>query len=196
MVKVRKTSIDQAEKFQLPHKLWGTEAYKPNVYVQLAYDDEGITVRFTVDGESNPLRNKNAHFSYVHEDSCVEWFVNFLPEKCDRYFNFEVNANGVMNVSFRKDRYDKQDLSLQDIAFMEINTSIHETYWTVSYKVPFDLIRKYIPEYRYRDGMKIRTNFYKCGDHTEYPHYGVWNAIPLENPDFHQPDYFGEVVLG
>ena len=84
----------------------------------------------------------------------------------------------------------------KNIAFLEINTSIHETYWTVSYKVPFDLIRKYIPEYRYRDGMKIRTNFYKCGDYTEYPHYGVWNPIPLEKPDFHQPDYFGEVVLG
>ena len=58
-----------------------------------------------------------------------------------------------------------------------------------------ELIQKYIPEYQYSDGMKIRTNFYKCGDNTELPHYGIWNPIPLEEPDFHQPDYLGEVVL-
>lgn len=173
---------------------WDKNSYKPEVIFELGQNENGFTLNIVV-VEKNPRREKTEHLQFVHEDSCVEWFVNFLPEKCDRYFNFEVNANGVMNVSFCKDRYDKQDLSLQDIAFLEINTSIYETYWTVSYKVPFDLIRKYIPEYRYRDGMKIRTNFYKCGDKTEFPHYGVWNPIPLVEPDFHQPDYFGEVVL-
>ena len=174
---------------------WDKNGYKPEVIFELGKNEIGFIMNIVVI-EKEPRREKTEHLQFVHEDSCVEWFVNFLPEKCDRYFNFEVNANGVMNVSFRKDRYDKQDLSLKDIDFLEINTSIHETYWTVSYKVPFELIRKYIPEYRYRDGMKIRTNFYKCGDNTELPHYGVWNPIPLEKPDFHQPEYFGEVVLG
>ena len=76
MIKMKKTSIEQAEKFKLTHKLWGTEAYEPTVYAQLAYDEEGITVRFTVDGESNPLRNRKAHLSSVHDDSCVEFFAH------------------------------------------------------------------------------------------------------------------------
>ena len=168
--------------------------YKPEVTFELGMNEIGFTMDITT-LESNPKREKTEHLQFVHEDSCVEWFVNFMPKKCDRYFNFEVNANGVMNVAFRKDRRDKQLLSLEDIASLGITTKIHDTYWKVSYVVPFMLISKYIPEYQYTEGMTILSNFYKCGDKTEFPHYGIWNPKPLEKPDFHQPDYFGEITL-
>jgi hypothetical protein len=41
----------------------------------------------------------------------------------------------------------------------------------------------------------ITGNFYKCGDETEYPHFGCWNLIASPVPDFHRPEYFGEIVL-
>ena len=173
---------------------WDKNGYKPDVIFELGQNETGFIMNI-VSVESDPKREKTEHLQFVHEDSCVEWFVNFMPEKCDRYFNFEVNANGMMNVSFCKDRYGKQNLSLEDISSLKINTAIYEKYWTVSYRVPFELIQKYIPEYQYNDGMKIHTNFYKCGDKTKLPHYGVWNHIPLEKPDFHQPNFFGEVIL-
>lgn len=168
--------------------------YKPEVNFELGMNEVGFTMNITV-MEANPKREKTEHLQFVHEDSCVEWFVNFLPEKCDRYFNFEVNANGIMNVAFRKDRYDKQLLSLEDIASLGIKTEIFDTYWTVSYVVPFTLIQKYIPEYQFSEGMTILSNFYKCGAATEFPHHGIWNPVPFEKPDFHQPDYFGEIIL-
>jgi hypothetical protein len=31
--------------------------------------------------------------------------------------------------------------------------------------------------------------------HTRYPHYGCWNLIGTERPDFHRPEYFGTIVL-
>jgi len=168
--------------------------YKPHVVFTLGQNPIGFTMDITV-FEKDPKREKTEHLQFVHEDSCVEWFVNFMPEKCDRYFNFEVNANGIMNVAFRKDRYEKQLLSPEDIESLKIRTEIHEAHWNVSYIVPFSLIQKYIPAYTFTPGMKIKTNFYKCGAMTAFPHHGIWNAMPLEKPDFHQPDYFGEVIL-
>jgi Carbohydrate-binding family 9 len=42
-------------------------------------------------------------------------------------------------------------------------------------------------------GVATRANFQKCGDSLPSPHYLVWNYIESENPDFHRPEFFGEV---
>ena len=41
----------------------------------------------------------------------------------------------------------------------------------------------------------IRANFYKCGDKTAHPHYLSWSPIDTPKPDFHRPDFFGELLL-
>lgn len=45
------------------------------------------------------------------------------------------------------------------------------------------------------EGMAIHANFYKCGEKTEYPHFGVWKHPGTPKPDFHRPESFGEIVL-
>ena len=45
------------------------------------------------------------------------------------------------------------------------------------------------------DGMTLRANFYKCGDDTAQPHYIAWNAVDHPTPNFHLPQYFGELHL-
>lgn len=181
------------QKFTLTYP-WDENGYMPEVVFELGMSEEGFTMHITVP-EADPLREKTEHLQFVHEDSCVEFFANFLPEKCDRYFNFEINANGIINTAFRKDRYDKKPLTLEDIASLHIQTHIYATFWEVRYTVPFTLIQKYIPEYRFEEGMTILANFYKCGNRTQFPHYGIWNPMPLEKPDFHRPEYFAPIVL-
>ena len=44
-------------------------------------------------------------------------------------------------------------------------------------------------------GYTFRGNFYKCGDETAIPHYGMWNPVGTENADFHRPEYFGDFVI-
>ena len=173
---------------------WDKNGYKPEVTFELGMNKEGFTMDIVVI-EADPKREKTEHFQFVHEDSCVEWFANFFPEQSDRYFNFEVNANGIMNVSFRKDRNELKEMDLEDIASLGIKAKIYETYWTVSFVVPFTLIEKYIPEYEFKPGMKISSNFYKCGAKTEFPHHGIWNPMPLKEPDHHRPEYFKEIIL-
>jgi hypothetical protein len=41
----------------------------------------------------------------------------------------------------------------------------------------------------------LRANFYKCADNTRIPHYVSWNPIEVASPDFHRPEFFGELLL-
>jgi hypothetical protein len=39
------------------------------------------------------------------------------------------------------------------------------------------------------------ANFYKCGDETPEPHFLSWNPIDLPKPNFHVPQFFGQLEL-
>ena len=41
-----------------------------------------------------------------------------------------------------------------------------------------------------------RGNFFKCGDDLPEPHFFTWNTIQSQNPDFHLPEFFGELQFG
>ena len=41
----------------------------------------------------------------------------------------------------------------------------------------------------------LRANFYKCADKTKRPHFVSWRPIDLPKPDFHCPQFFGEITL-
>lgn len=183
----------ESKKFTLTYP-WDENGYKPEVEFELGMCDTGFTMHIVVQ-ESDPRRVETKQLNFVHLDSCVEWFVNFDPEICDRYFNFEVNANGVMYVAFRKDRYDFDLLTLEDVESLGIKAQIHPDSWKISYTVPFTLMEKYIPGYQFREGMAIRANFYKCGEKTQYPHFGVWRHPGTSKPDFHRPECFGEILM-
>ena len=168
--------------------------YYPEIEFSVCYDEDGFHAKFKVP-EKNPKAVMTKHFEKVNLDSCVEWFVNFAPDICDRYFNFEVNANGVFNTCLRKDRHDKILLTEEDMDSLNAKTEIFEDFWTVEYTVGFDFIKKYIPGYEFKKGAMLKSNVYKCGDETEFPHYGMWQEIKREKPDFHQPGDFGTMII-
>ena len=145
--------------------------------------------------EKNPKKTYCTHFSPVHLDSCVECFVNFSPSTCDRYFNFETNAVGAMNVSFRRDHYDFVNFTEEEVVSFNITPCIYEDYWETSYEIPLSLIKKYVPEFELKDGSIIKTNMYKCGDETSAPHYLSLFSIGTPGPDFHRPEFFEEMEL-
>ena len=70
----------------------------------------------------------------------------------------------------------------------------NDTGWLVEFVIPF----KFLKEYEAAAGVigqQIKGNFYKCGDETKYPHYGCWNRIDMNSPNFHLPQYFGTLIL-
>lgn len=194
MSAIKKVAIDQADKFVLTHKLWGTDAYATPVYAQLAYDDTGFIVRFTVE-EADPRRTKTQHLEHVHKDSCVEFFVNFTPDATNKYINFEVNANGVMNAGFRSGRKDNVPLQIAEMDAMSITPCIEKDHWTVTYKIGFDFIKKYFPTFDMSNCDHVRGNLYKCGDETEMEHYVSYFSISLKRPNFHNPRFFRNIAV-
>ncbi|MPN39714.1 hypothetical protein SDC9_187243 [bioreactor metagenome] len=62
-----------------------------------------------------------------------------------------------------------------------------KTDWSLTIKIPLQLLNT-------DTSAPITTlygNFYKCGDETTKPHYVSWSKIETQQPDFHQPDFFG-----
>lgn len=194
MCVIRKCAVENAEKIMIDKVNWGYDEYKNEVYLQLSYDDEGINVKFTVN-EKNPRREEKEHLNPVHLDSCVEFFVNFTPKTSNHYINFETNANGTMNVSYRTDRYNSQNLELFEIESFNITPAIYDEYWTVSYKIGFSFIKKYYKDFQIDNCDYIIGNIYKCGEGTDIQHFLSHFKVNCETPDFHRPEYFGKIKI-
>jgi len=47
---------------------------------------------------------------------------------------------------------------------------------------------------RDRSGTVWRANFYRCGGKTD-TQYACWNPIGCEKPDFHRPEFFGDLTF-
>jgi hypothetical protein len=172
--------------------------YRPITNFYLARSNQSIFIKFNVRG--NVLK---AVYSLdqksVHEDSCVEFFCK-LPEN-NYYTNFEFNCIGTCSASKRKGRYDdvvmfdtdemqtiKRLPSIARKAFKELSGYFE---WDLTVEIPFALIGidpENLPE-------KLFANFYKCADDTDSPHFVSWSPVKTENPDFHRPEFFGELLF-
>ena len=78
--------------------------------------------------------------------------------------------------------------SVRRRAFEEIK-GIHT--WNLIVVIPLKLMGldpSNLPE-------KILGNFYKCADETMNPHFVSWSPIDLPEPNFHCPEFFGEIYL-
>ena len=173
--------------------------YRPETRVEVTNDHEYLYLHYFVKGEQ--LRAVTTEDQGpVWEDSCVEFFCQVPGEK--HYMNFETNCIGAMVASRRLGR--DQDVQLfppEEMARIrrrctfprqafEERDGMFE--WEVELRIPLSLIfrnsRPVFPQ-------KLRANFYKCADKTKNPHFVSWQPIPLPDPDFHCPEFFGEVSL-
>lgn len=189
MYKIKKEGVLPKEIISIDDYCNTGNDYRPRADFNVVYNDKGFHVHFDV-YESNPKADYVNNFDPVCCDSCVEWFVYFDPDICDRYFNFEVNSNGVMDVAFRKDRYIFDKLTDEDIASFNIVTEVKDDIWSVDYTIPYEFIEKYIKDYKFRSGAKLIANVYKCCSVQPIRHCGCWAMVDRNAPDFHKPEYF------
>jgi len=191
MTKILKTGT----RIEINNFLWEQNEYKPKVYADISWDESGYSLKFTA-YEENALATQTKHNTPVHKDSCMEFFVQFDPENEERYFNFEANPNGAMYCAFGKSRHEYAHISPAVIDTFSIKTNIFQDRWELEYKIPVNFIKSHIPTYQHKEGHIIRANFYKCGDDMPSPHYACWSKIDLMAPDFHCPQFFGQLMLG
>lgn len=176
---------------------WKAYDYKPDVQFAIAYGDTAIYLKYFVT-ESYFKAEMTEPNQNVYEDSCVEFFVS--PEKDGLYYNFEFNAIGTCLLGTGHGRADSRRADPAHIEKIRKYSSLGSTpvgertgefSWDLTLTIPFEVFFHHTV--KDLKGKSFRANFYKCGDKLSVPHYVSWNPIETENPDFHRPEYFGEI---
>lgn len=175
----------------------------PSVAVKALYSDKNIYLRFFVK-EKFIIAKTTESQGKVHLDSCVEFFVS--PNE-NGYFNFELNCVGSVHLAFKQDRHSGKFVEQQDLDKIKVATSlpkgkaIEEAIaspkkgYIVEYCVPLELFTKYSKCDLPQKGTIWKANFYKCGDNLPAPSWGVWSEVSTPEPDFHRPEFFGEIIF-
>lgn len=185
---------DMVEKVNWPSAF----PYKPLTQFNLLRGAESFFIRFNVRG--NLLKAVYTEDqSPVYKDSCVEFFCQ-VPGN-DYYTNFEFNCIGTCSAARRKGRnddvepFDAEEMSsikrLPSIGRRAFNEMQGIFEWELTVEIPLKLMGidpNNVPE-------KLLANFYKCADDTDSPHFVSWSPIDTEKPDFHRPEFFGELEL-
>ena len=176
--------------------------YFPQTKVKILYNNSNIYVIFHV--KDKYVKAVATHINdNIYHDSTVEFFFTPSENISDGYYNLEVNCGGTPyfehQTGFRKDiiKIDVEDIKKIEIAHSLptiINPEIKElTEWTIEYKIPISILEKYSKVVKPAPDVTWKGNFYKTADETSNPHYITWNKVINETPNFHLPQFFGEI---
>ena len=185
-------------KFAVSENNWPAAfPYGPDCNGVIARSQEHLAIAFHVRGldiRGTELEDNGNTW----EDSCCEFFVTHPFD--GTYYNFELNCIGTLLAAKRTSRTEKVMFTPDQTAQVKRFTSFpHQAVessekvftWTAALLIPFRLIGidpAALP-------VSLRGNFYKCGDRTAHPHYLSWNPIKTPKPDFHRPEFFGELLI-
>jgi hypothetical protein len=170
---------------------WKGYEYRPEVELAIAYSDKEIFIKYYI--RENYFKAEMTETNQmVCEDSCVEFFVS--PEDDGIYYNIEFNGIGTCLIGSGTGRANSTRVNPEIVSKIRRMTSVgnepvaertRDFHWSLTFEVFF---RHEVKELK---GKTFRANFYKCGDKLTVPHYVTWNPVGTENPDYHQPQYFG-----
>lgn len=188
----KEIDFSRAEKAMISNYKW-TEGYTPEAYAQLiCILGKGFALRMTCK-EENPKALYTNYNDPVYKDSCMEFFASFNPES-KLYMNFEMNSNGAFLSAVRTERANKTPID--KLAELPEVKAVHTADgWTVEVFFSNGFIGKTFGKDSFAIGDSFKGNFYKCGDETEIPHFGMWSPIESEKPDFHRPEFFGKFIV-
>lgn len=173
---------------------WPAEyPYIPAVSFQIAHTVDTIALHYTVAEEylrAHAMRtNEN-----VWEDSCVEFFISLDNKKT--YYNFEFNILGTGLIGFGPaSKADRTRLEAAEIHKVKTITQVVCDEKIKKWEI-FLLIPKTLLTTEDLSGKTVHGNFYKCGDGLPTPHFIAWNTIESPKPNFHLPEFFGELNFG
>lgn len=142
---------------------------------------------------------KNPRITYLEpggevcEDSCLEIFLNFAPEKSKSYINFEMNAAGAYLFGVGPDRHDRVELKAD--VMPKVKAEILEDMWKVTLFIPNKTVFDVYGKVDFAAGYTFTGNAFKCGDLTDEEHYLSWAPLQRDVVDFHRSDKFGTFTI-
>jgi hypothetical protein len=186
--------MDSQEFHKIDNQTWKEYTTETEVRFSIAYIADFLFLKYYVKEEEfkSVVRDINGE---VHKDNCVEFFVSFDNNE---YYNLEFNCLGNIKVGYGMEREKRKMLSEQFISKIEVYPSLisnqpklNSFNWEILVLIPKELFcYSSITTF---ENLNCKANFYKCGDDLLKPHFLSWNKIETNTPDFHQPNFFGEV---
>ena len=196
-VKELSCRMNTLERHTIGEKLWnGSSHLLPKVSFAIAYTDSCILLKYFVQ-ESSILVLHNKDNSPVHLDSCVEFFISFNDENA--YYNMEFNSVGACYFGYGESKSDRILIELEDIGKIKRQSTIESCvdngssmiHWELSVMIPFEVFVHH--QITSLADVQCKANFYKCGDALPSPHFLSWKKLESETPNFHLPEFFGNL---
>ncbi|WP_274957264.1 carbohydrate-binding family 9-like protein [Millionella massiliensis] len=204
MLKIRKIEVPAA-----PRELVGVPAepvacnnwaqefpYAPKVTFAAAHNGTHLLLTFRVEEECT-MAVVTEDNGPVWTDSAVEFFISFDDRG---YYNFEFSCIGKALLGFRKTKPDVTHATPEVMASILRSSSLGDANfeerrgdnsWELNVAIPASAF--FAHDFQSLDGVRARANVYKCGDNLSKPHFLSWQPIRTEKPNFHVPQFFGEV---
>lgn len=179
---------------------WAAEfPYRPEMQVRMAHNGSQLLVNYRV-VEDCVRAVAPADNGRVWEDSCCELFLS--PVADGTYYNMECNAAGQMLIGFGAGRKDRRRADQTVLCGVDR--------WSSMGREPFDNIAGHrvwqlclaVPVGAWFGhsieslcGLRAKGNVYKCGDLLPRPHFLSLFPVDTPKPDFHRPDFFGDIIF-
>ncbi len=171
--------------------------YDPEAEFQMVHDNGNIYLKLTAHNDYIISKCTDINDA-VCNDSCMEAFI-IVPGKSNNYYNFEFNSDGVLHLGMGESRYNRTIVSPELIkkyvtVFVESDNipATERGHWSITAIINKELFKELSGEC-FEDGMG-KGSFYKCGEHA-VSHFIAWNEIKTEHPDFHRPEFFGDIIF-
>ncbi len=160
---------------------------------KVCYDESGIYVHLSTNEPHSPAKGKD----FLCEpclDSCLEFF--FSPvENDERYMNLEFNPNGIYYFGIGTSIKTLVRLTPENRNVFGAKIKKHNGGWSISYKIPVELVKLFFPSFSLYSGKVMRANCYKCVEQAEEPNFLAWNDIGGPTLNFHRPHLFGKFIF-
>lgn len=190
-------ALDRLPTHDLKAVSWPDFPYRPTVRFKIAYTADSLLVWYWVKERDVQAQYRQTN-DPVYKDSCVEFFLSFDGM---HYYNFEFNCLAVGLIGYGAANKDKRfRLPVETVekvrAFPQVGMEEGKAAnvpWQLLLNIPFSVFES--DRVDSLTGKRCTANFYKCGDDLPRPHFLSWNRIEHPTPNFHLPQFFGELVF-
>lgn len=173
------------------------EHFRPYSACRMAWDENGLYVyEYSFERET--------HFKGVGTgcrawcDSCLEVFFAADINRPNLYVNYECTPAPYVYMAIGEGNVDRKPYAELPEGMEPKSTVLPGIGWCIRYCIPLSFLREAFGIEKLYSGFTLRANFQKCGDETPVPHWATWSEMqprPDGQWDFHQPQYFGNLVL-
>ncbi|MBU2871659.1 carbohydrate-binding family 9-like protein [Colwellia sp. E2M01] len=180
---------------------WYQNGKKQQTQVKLCVNKDILFIQFIAQDKYSFAKQTQLNNMLICEDSCVEFFFSPSGILGSTYINLEVNCCGTLHIAYGASRDERQFISSELAKQIICKTSLNSTTkvespadktWTVELALPFTVIKELTGENINKE--QWYANFYRCGGNIE-AQYAVWNKVEVKAPDYHKPEYFGQLCF-